>query len=73
MSTRNLRTISQFCEQYPAFTQGSVRWHVFNAADNGLDDLGAIVRVGRRVYIDVDLFFKWIEKQQDTPTVCRRA
>jgi len=60
----NLRSIRQFVEDNPAFTEGSVRWIVFNAKDNGLDDEGAIVRVGRRVFIDTDRFDRWLKRQQ---------
>ena len=43
------------------FTLGQIRWFLFNAHSNGLDAVGAIVRVGRRVYIDVDRFWEWID------------
>lgn len=56
MSQRNLATVQQFVERNPAFTEGAVRWHVFNAKSNGLDAAGAIVRIGRRVYLDPDKF-----------------
>ena len=64
MPTRNLRTVQQFCDENPAFTNGAIRWHIFNARTNGLDSKGALVRVGRRIYIDVDLFFEWLNQQQ---------
>lgn len=59
-----LLTIRQFSEKHPAFPEASLRWHLFRAADNGLDGLGAIKRVGRRVYIVEAKFFDWIEAQQ---------
>jgi len=42
------------------FTEGQLRWWLFNAEANGLAELGAIVRIGRTVYIDVDAFNKWL-------------
>jgi len=42
------------------WTEGSIRWLIFCAAANGLDDAGAIVRQGRRVFIDEERFFSWL-------------
>ena len=64
MSVRNIRTVRQFKNEFPAFTEGGLRWLIFNAASNGLDDHDVLVRVGRRVYLDVDRFFEWIDSQQ---------
>ncbi len=63
--SQNLFTVSQFCEKHKCFTQGAMRWHLFNAANNGLAVTGAIIRVGRRVYIDEDLFFSWINSSPE--------
>ena len=64
MSTRKLSNVNQFSEKYPAFTSGGLRWHIFNAKQNGLQDTGAIIRIGRSVLIDEDRFFNWIDSQQ---------
>lgn len=63
MATRNLRRVGQFCKENPAFTDASVRWLIFNSATNGLDDAGAVMRLDRRVFIDVDRFFDWMNKR----------
>ncbi len=60
---RNLRRVGQFCTENPAFTPASLRWLIFNAAHNGMDKAGAVVRLDRRVFIDADRFFKWIESR----------
>lgn len=60
---RNLKTIADFAAGSP-MTEPALRWHVFNADSNGLKAHDAIVRIGRRVYIDVDRFDAWIESQQ---------
>jgi hypothetical protein len=59
---RNLKSVSEFAAGGP-FTEGQLRWWIFNAATNGLDEVGAIVRVQRRVYVDVDKFDEWTERQ----------
>jgi hypothetical protein len=57
-----VQTVAAFAAAGP-FTQNQLRWWIFNAATNGLADAGAIVRVQRRIYIDVDRFGDWIESQ----------
>ena len=56
----SLYTIPQFCKKHPAFSVGGLRWQVFNAKTNGLDDSKAIVRVGRRVLIHETRYLKAI-------------
>lgn len=60
--SRNLQSVAQFSARGP-FTQNQLRWWIFQSSTNGLDAAGAILRVQRRVYIDVDRFDKWIESQ----------
>ena len=61
---RNLKTVSQFSKEYPAFPIGGLRWQIFNEDKNGLKASGAIMRVGRKVLINVDLYFDWVDSQQ---------
>lgn len=58
-----LVTISQFIVENPSFTNGGMRHLVFHASNNGLNDHKAIVRIGRKVMIDIDRFFEWVEAQ----------
>ena len=62
--SRNLSQVAQFSERNPAFSQPSLRWLIFKAKENGLEAAGAIVRLGRRVYLDEDRFFEWLARQQ---------
>ena len=55
-------TVKQFSSRNPAFSEGSLRWLLFNARENKLE--AAVVRVGRRVLIDEDRFFAWLDRQQ---------
>jgi hypothetical protein len=57
---RKLLRVAQFCEQNPAFSQASMRWLIFNSAANGMDAAGVILRVDRRVLIDVERFHNWV-------------
>jgi hypothetical protein len=56
-------TINQFTAKHPAFTLGGVRSLIFNEHQNGLAKSGAIVRIGRKVLIDQNLFFAWVQSQ----------
>jgi hypothetical protein len=59
---RDLKTVSQFASG-SVWTEPQLRWMLFHAVSNGLADAGAVVRVGRRVYIDVDGFDAWLRAQ----------
>jgi hypothetical protein len=72
---RQLHPVLQFAERYPAFSPASLRDLIFKSSDrinsrgeripgNGLEASGAIVRIGRRVLIDEQGFFRWIADQQ---------
>ena len=72
---RDLFTVDQFSERRPAWSQPALRNLILNSADrrnsrgeripgNGLAEVGAIVRVGRRVLIDEGAFFRWVASQQ---------
>jgi hypothetical protein len=71
--TKTLLSVKQLSELLPAFTENSLRFHIFNAEPrinsqgdtvpgNGL--ASAIIRIGRKVLVDRDKFFEWIENQR---------
>lgn len=67
------KTVYQFSNDNPCFTHSSLRNLIFKAderqatngviAGNGLLEVGAIVRIGRKVLINEDRFYQWIEAQ----------
>lgn len=65
MDSKNLRSVTQFCDENPAFTPGSIRGLIFNASNNGLTRYEAIARIGRRVYIDPARFNVWLKDRQE--------
>lgn len=68
---RNLQGIEELARRGP-LPLGSLRWMVFNASENGMKR--CIARIGRRVYIDVDLFDDWLmEKNPDLLPAKRKA
>ena len=56
-------TINQFTAKHTAFTLGGMRSLVFQEHQNGLAKSGAIVRIGRKVLIDQEKFFAWVQSQ----------
>jgi hypothetical protein len=58
---REIFTVSQFAERCPAFKEPALRWIIFNRHTNGLTKSGALVRNGRRVLIDAEKFFSWLD------------
>ena len=65
MSIPNLFTVRQFCEKHQAFKAGGIRFQIFNEKTNGLKESGAIVRNGRKILINEEKYFAWLEAQQE--------
>jgi hypothetical protein len=57
-------TVKQFSDKHHAFSVGSLRALIFNATSNGLNEIGAIVRIGRKVLLNETKFLGWIEAQR---------
>ena len=72
---RRLSTLPKFAERYSDFTTlSAITNQVFKAKPrhstkgeipgNGMLEYGVIVRIGRRVLIDEDAYFRWLDAQQ---------
>jgi hypothetical protein len=61
MATPSLLTVNQFVATHKAFTSGGIRALIFNENSNGLAKSGAVTRVGRKVLINEEKFFAWVE------------
>ena len=61
MTNRTVLTVRQMSEKHPAFTVPGLRWQIFNEQSNGLAESGAILRCGRKVLIDEDRYFIWLD------------
>ncbi len=59
----NLLTKKQFIEKHSAFTKGGLDAQLFNRKKNGLDS--AIIQNGRRILINEEKFFQWLESHQE--------
>ncbi|MDO9268167.1 MAG: hypothetical protein Q7T96_03535 [Methylobacter sp.] len=63
MTTPTLLTVKQFSDKHLAFPMGGLRHRIFHEETNGLKKSGAIIRNGRRVLINEEKFFVWLEAQ----------
>jgi len=59
-SIPKLITVKQFCEQYPWPSESGIRSYINRAEELAMTD--AFIRVRRRVLVNVDKFFKIIQK-----------
>lgn len=72
-ANQTLFTVEQFSKAQPAFTVSALRNLIFKAETrqstkgeipgNGLIECGAIIRIGRKILIDEQLFFGWVRQQ----------
>ena len=63
MASPTYQTVNQFIAANPAFSAGGLRALIFNERSNGLAKSGAVIRIGRRVLINEELFFGWVQSQ----------
>ncbi|MDA8021272.1 MAG: DNA-binding protein [Thermoanaerobaculia bacterium] len=55
----DLKTVKQLCEEHPElFSEGSLRWLLFNAATNGFET--CVLRMGRKILIDEIALRQWL-------------
>ncbi len=55
-------TVKQMAQKHNAFSESSLRYHIFHEKRNGLSI--AIRRVGRKILIREDEFLAWLEGQK---------
>jgi len=56
-------SVKQLTKLYPAFSELSLRWVLFNRSNNGADSF--VIKVGKRkIVIDVEKFEIWLQQQK---------
>lgn len=66
-SNRRLIPVPQWNESHPWPPQGGLRHLIFNADRTGFNKV--IRRAGRRVLIDEQAFFEWLDEQNEKGNV----
>ncbi len=59
-------TVLDVAKKFPAFTEGSLRWLLFNREANGFNR--CVVRIGRRVLIDEVELVAWLRDHREVRT-----
>ena len=59
----NLRDRQQMLDEFPYLKKGGLDWLLFHRNTNGLNK--AVVRVGRRLFIDIAKFAEWLEEHRE--------
>lgn len=57
-----LLTIRQLVEKHRAFTEGGLRYLIFNKKNNGFAP--CVKRMGRKIILDEGAVFKWLDTQE---------
>lgn len=66
MSVPNYLTPKRLAEQHSnAVCIGGLRYEIFHAEDNGLEESGAIIRNGRKILIDEEKYFRWMKERSE--------
>ena len=58
-----LMSLEETAKQYPVFTVAALRWQLHRRSTSGLSK--AIVKVGRRIYVDSTAFEAWLETKRE--------
>lgn len=70
--SRLLVSVPQLAAMQPALSVSGIRWDLFNRELNGLAQSGAVIRRGRRLLLDAELYIDWLAKSGGTPTSITR-
>ena len=59
--SRRLSSVRNLPDKYPGagFSESGIRWWIFNEEEN--DFAECVIRIGRKILIDLDRFDGWIE------------
>ncbi|MCV6599597.1 MAG: DNA-binding protein [Alphaproteobacteria bacterium] len=59
-----LMTIKDFSKKHTFISESALRNKVFYAEENGMQKMGVIKKLGKRVYIEENCFFQWLDSLQ---------
>ena len=55
--------VPAFIERYSQFTGNQIRWMIQNRKKNGLADSCAAIKIGKKWYLNVPVFTRWVTQQ----------
>lgn len=62
MDGKDILTVNQLVDEYPAFPEATVRWWIYNRARNGFEK--CLLRIGGRLYIDRAALLNWLKSHR---------
>jgi hypothetical protein len=65
MNIQNLITVRELANR-TKLSESAWRVHLLHRGDNGLDR--AVVRLGKRIFLDLEEVSKWLEERREAPT-----
>lgn len=57
----NIYSLKEFCKKFPSFPMSGLRHKIFFEEQYGLKKCGAVIKVGKSIFIDSSKFFKWLQ------------
>ena len=61
LNLAKLRSIRQFADENPAFTNDYLHYLISRRAHNGIE--ACLIRVGAKIFIDTEAFAEWLQEQ----------
>jgi hypothetical protein len=62
----NWLTYKQMANAIPGLSTGGLRADLWNRKRNGLEARGAVIRRGRNILIDADIYVDWMREKSST-------
>lgn len=59
--------LAEWDQYHPWPTPGAFRQYRYKSGVNGMDKLGVIVKVGRKLLVDEQAFFRWVKTHKKLP------
>jgi len=61
----DIYTPAMFAKEHPQIlTEPQVNWLIKTRHKNGLSEIGAVLKISRKIYINKPLFLDWLLKQK---------
>ncbi|MDD4556629.1 MAG: hypothetical protein PHE89_04815 [Alphaproteobacteria bacterium] len=57
----SILTINDFCKKHTFLTPSALRNKIFYGSQNRMDDFKVTIKLGKRVYINENNFFLWLD------------
>lgn len=56
--------LDKVIDDNPQFSKEQIHWAIRNKRKNGMDELGVVVKFGKKIYLHVGRFATWLDMQR---------